>query len=147
MKFKSWMDSNACVFVHKLRFCAKTFRFWAKISFLQFLLLFRLTSNRRRWTHIFPKGPSGQYQQLHHLPNNQNPEISETLQQISQCRALPQTGSPGKGNKLQTGNGNSPTDEVPLEQIWTATPQTGKVQLFWEGHKNLRNRPYVTSKP
>ena len=91
-----------------------------------FILLFRLTSNRRRWTHIFPKGPSGQYQQLHHLPNNQNPEISETLQQISQCRALPQTGSPGKGNKLQSGNGNSPNDEVPLEQIWTATPQTGK---------------------
>ena len=94
------------------------------------ILLFRLTSNRRRWTHIFPKGPSGQYQQLHHLPNNQNPEISETLQQISQCRTLPQTGSPGKGNKLQSGNGNSPNDEVPLEQIWTATPQTGKVQLF-----------------
>ena len=23
---------------------------------------FRLTSNRRRWTHIFPKGPTGQYQ-------------------------------------------------------------------------------------
>lgn len=26
----------------------------------------RVTSNRRRWIHIFPKGPTGNYQQVHH---------------------------------------------------------------------------------
>ncbi len=42
------------------------------------LTVVKLTSNSRRWTHIFPKGPSGQHQQLHHQPT------SEILNQISQ---------------------------------------------------------------
>lgn len=37
----------------------------------------KLTSNRRRWSHIFPKGPSGVLIQQHHyqaVPTNQSPD-------------------------------------------------------------------------
>jgi len=93
------------------------------------LFFSRLTSNRRRWTHIFPKGPTGQYQQLHHLPNNQNTELSEMLQQISHGTTL-QTGT-GNIQNGTTGNDsnkqqqNSPSNDITIEQMWTATPQTG----------------------
>lgn len=33
----------------------------------------KLTSNRRRWTHIFPKGPSGNHQQAHLQPAGRSP--------------------------------------------------------------------------
>ena len=53
----------------------------------------KVTSNRRRWTHIFPKGPSGSHQQAHLQPPAAAPEEEEvavtaaaslaTLQRIS----------------------------------------------------------------
>lgn len=41
----------------------------------------KLTSNRRRWSHIFPKGPTGVLIQQHHyqaVPTNQTPETTFT---------------------------------------------------------------------
>ena len=36
----------------------------------------KLTSNRRRWTHIFPKGPSGSHQQAHLQQTGRSPPTS-----------------------------------------------------------------------
>ena len=56
----------------------------------------KLTSNRRRWTHIFPKGPTGVFMQQHHyqaIPAETQTEqpvdkifnnLSEQLPSISQ---------------------------------------------------------------
>ena len=38
----------------------------------------KLTSNRRRWTHIFPKGPSGNHQQAHLQPAGRSPPTTTT---------------------------------------------------------------------
>ena len=58
----------------------------------------KVTSNRRRWTHIFPKGPTGQYQQAHH-------DLQDVLHQIS-------------GTKI---NAKNDDEEIQFEQ-----PKTGK---------------------
>ncbi|XP_046613786.1 GATOR complex protein Iml1 isoform X1 [Neodiprion virginianus] len=47
----------------------------------------KLTSNRRRWTHIFPKGPTGVLIQQHHyqaVPTQSSPEqLSDTMSILS----------------------------------------------------------------
>ena len=48
----------------------------SKLSTLNFFtshVTVKLTSNRRRWTHIFPKGPSGHHQQTHVQQVGQEP--------------------------------------------------------------------------
>ena len=60
----------------------------------------RVTSNRRRWTHIFPKGPTGQYQQVHH-------DLQDVLHQIS-------------GTKINSASSSNQDEDIEFEQ-----PKTG----------------------
>lgn len=57
----------------------------------------KLTSNRRRWTHIFPKGPTGVLIQQHHYqavpaqtdkPNDENSQTDEQDKSLVVTAAL-----------------------------------------------------------
>lgn len=51
----------------------------------------KLTSNRRRWTHIFPKGPTGVLIQQHHyqaVPTKDNHDKENDCQLASSFSAL-----------------------------------------------------------
>lgn len=49
----------------------------------------KLTSNRRRWTHIFPRGPTGTLIQQHHFPSG-----LARLEIVPEGDGEPTTGSP-----------------------------------------------------
>ena len=77
----------------------------------------RLSSNRRRWTHIFPKGPTGQHQQLHHE------DLSDVFNQISS--SLIRDKNPHNQKQQQP-----PLQQQQLvwntsENIWSANQQSG----------------------
>ncbi len=78
----------------------------------------KLSSNRRRWTHIFPKGPTGQYQQVH---LGGQTDLSEVLNVISQSNSINAQRNPNYNALI-----HSPSHELSLNQVWAAAaPQTG----------------------
>ena len=70
----------------------------------------RLTSNRRRWTHIFPKNNEGQHNQQHTQPSNDT--LNEVFNQISSSMVR---------KDPQTSNNDWNNDDP----VWSATQQTG----------------------
>ncbi|XP_028048788.1 GATOR complex protein Iml1 [Monomorium pharaonis] len=85
----------------------------------------KLTSNRRRWTHIFPKGPTGVLIQQHHY---QAVPMQTCLE--SQNEAIPSTIS---GSSMETGTNNS-------NQISRSASQTG-FQDYTKGKLQRPNLP------
>ncbi|XP_073982946.1 GATOR complex protein Iml1 isoform X2 [Rhodnius prolixus] len=68
----------------------------------------RLTSNRRRWSHIFPKGPSGQLIQQHHY----QAKVVPPKINISECGTSDKssvTFTNGQGELKNKGRTNIPT--------------------------------------
>lgn len=52
----------------------------------------KLTSNRRRWTHIFPKGPTGVLIQQHHyqaVPTNSFNFVTDENNQMNTSKPIP----------------------------------------------------------
>uniref|UniRef100_A0A6P7FXB0 GATOR complex protein DEPDC5-like n=1 Tax=Diabrotica virgifera virgifera TaxID=50390 RepID=A0A6P7FXB0_DIAVI len=100
----------------------------------------KLTSNRRRWTHIFPKGPTGVLIQQHHYQavpaeSNQEKEKSQAASSYSALAAL-QEYCKKRPNGHSTGQSNSgPHKHAPKssallwgatgEQEWTPALTTG----------------------
>ena len=65
----------------------------------------KLTSNRRRWTHIFPKGPSGHHQQSH-------------VQQVAG-----EKGQESRGSPTGTGARHSPVGSASSGQVVANLPK------------------------
>ncbi|PNF39096.1 hypothetical protein B7P43_G04143, partial [Cryptotermes secundus] len=61
----------------------------------------KLTSNRRRWTHIFPKGPTGVLIQQHHY--QAVPAVSNPDQHVYEAGSAYST-SPGNDNSVPAGS-------------------------------------------
>ncbi|XP_050506541.1 GATOR complex protein Iml1 isoform X1 [Diabrotica virgifera virgifera] len=88
----------------------------------------KLTSNRRRWTHIFPKGPTGVLIQQHHYQavpaeSNQEKEKSQAASSYSALAAL-QEYCKKRPNGHSTGQSNSgPHKHAPKSSalLWGAT--------------------------
>ncbi|KYN45026.1 DEP domain-containing protein 5, partial [Trachymyrmex septentrionalis] len=89
----------------------------------------KLTSNRRRWTHIFPKGPTGVLIQQHHY---QAVPMQSHLE--SQSEAISSTIS---GSPMEAGANNS-------HQISRSESQTG-FQDYTKGKSSRPNPPIVAN--
>ncbi|ODM94660.1 DEP domain-containing protein 5 [Orchesella cincta] len=83
----------------------------------------KLTSNRRRWTHIFPRGPTGNLIQQHHFPSG-----STKLEIVHEGETTP--GGPGSGPSVKSRSGKSSvarqsSSDITLGQrstlLWGAT--------------------------
>ncbi|XP_039311232.1 GATOR complex protein Iml1 isoform X7 [Solenopsis invicta] len=85
----------------------------------------KLTSNRRRWTHIFPKGPTGVLIQQHHY---QAVPMQTCLESQSEATPLTISGSP-----MEIGANNS-------NQISRSASQTG-FQDYTKGKLQRSNVP------
>lgn len=82
----------------------------------------KLTSNRRRWTHIFPRGPSGLLVQQHH--QNLEPNGDEEFDGLSESDRASLAGSvTGVGGKKSTALLWGATGE----QEWTPAILTGNL--------------------
>ncbi|CAL8081295.1 unnamed protein product [Orchesella dallaii] len=60
----------------------------------------KLTSNRRRWTHIFPRGPTGNLIQQHHFPSG-----TTKLEIVHEGETTP--GGPGSAPSVKSRSGKS----------------------------------------
>ncbi|XP_011060251.1 PREDICTED: DEP domain-containing protein 5-like, partial [Acromyrmex echinatior] len=89
----------------------------------------KLTSNRRRWTHIFPKGPTGVLIQQHHY---QAVPMQSHLE--SQSEAISSIKS---GSSMEAGANNS-------HQISRSASQTG-FQDYTKGKSSRPNPPTVAN--
>ncbi|XP_057663602.1 GATOR complex protein Iml1 isoform X2 [Diorhabda carinulata] len=99
----------------------------------------KLTSNRRRWTHIFPKGPTGVLIQQHHYQavpaQNKEKENSQMAFSFSALQALQEyckKRSNGHGGSLNMSGSHKPTSKSSAllwgatgEQQWTPALTTG----------------------
>ena len=85
----------------------------------------KVTSNRRRWTHIFPKGPSGQYQHLH-----QHHDSHDFFQHISASAA----------SFREQGLTRSTSVDMSIDDVWNPGPQTGKGISYKIGQCNNYHR-------
>ncbi|BES97244.1 Protein of unknown function (DUF3608) [Nesidiocoris tenuis] len=80
----------------------------------------KLTSNRRRWTHIFPKGPTGNLIQQHHYQANA-PNVASGSGQ-----------SPQKGAKPSAQDGKSkPRSSIYSLPGWPSQMSNKKSALLW----------------
>ncbi|XP_018377289.1 PREDICTED: DEP domain-containing protein 5 isoform X8 [Trachymyrmex cornetzi] len=89
----------------------------------------KLTSNRRRWTHIFPKGPTGVLIQQHHY---QAVPMQSHLELQSEAISSTMSGSP-----MEVGANNS-------HQILRSASQTG-FQDYTKGKSSQPNPPTVAN--
>ncbi|KAL1140271.1 hypothetical protein AAG570_000203, partial [Ranatra chinensis] len=93
----------------------------------------KLTSNRRRWAHIFPKGPSGLLIQQHHYQVNQP---------STKCNALSNSpGNEGKELKMK----NRPSILTLAGGLGTQTVNRKSLTLLWGATGEQEWTPALTT--